>query len=68
LNPPDRIECANLLSRSPFLFVATAALGPGPALSALKMGALVSVGGAALACVAAAALRTGRFAAHHADR
>ena len=43
------------------LFFATAAVGPGPVLSALKMGALLSVGGAALALGAAAILRTGRF-------
>jgi NhaA family Na+:H+ antiporter len=43
------------------LFFATAAVGPGPVLSALKMGALLSVGGAALALGAAALLRTGRF-------
>ena len=45
------------------LFVATATLGPGPALSAIKMGALVSMSGAVLACIAAAALRAGRFGA-----
>jgi NhaA family Na+:H+ antiporter len=44
------------------LFFATAAVGTGPTLSALKMGALLSVGGAALALGAAAILRTGRFA------
>ena len=49
------------------LFVATATLGPGPALSAVKMGALVSVSGAVLACIAAAALRTGRFGAFTPD-
>ena len=44
------------------LFVATGALGPGPALSAVKMGALASIGGALVAVAAAAVLRTGRFA------
>jgi NhaA family Na+:H+ antiporter len=44
------------------LFFATAAVGAGPTLSALKMGSLLSVGGAALALGAAAWLRTGRFA------
>lgn len=44
------------------LFFATAAVGPGPTLSALRMGALMSVGGAALALAAAALLRTGKFA------
>jgi NhaA family Na+:H+ antiporter len=43
------------------LFVATAAMGPGPALSAVKMGALLSVGGAALAFASAVLLRTGRL-------
>jgi NhaA family Na+:H+ antiporter len=43
------------------LFFATAAVGAGPTLSALKMGALVSVGGALAASAAAALLRTGRF-------
>ena len=44
------------------LFFATASLGPGPTLSAVKMGALVSVSGALLAVGAAGLLRTGRFA------
>ena len=43
------------------LFFATASVGAGPTLSALKMGALVSVCGAAAASAAAALLRTGRF-------
>jgi Na+/H+ antiporter NhaA len=43
------------------LFFATAAVGAGPTLSALKMGALVSVCGGAVAFAAAALLRTGRF-------
>ena len=46
------------------LFFATAAIGPGPTLSALKMGALLSLGGAVLAVAAAASLRTGRFGHH----
>ena len=44
------------------LFFATAALGPGPTLSAVKMGALLSIGGASLAFGAALVLRTGKFA------
>jgi Na+:H+ antiporter, NhaA family len=43
------------------LFIAAAALGPGPVQSAVKMGALVSSIGGVLACTAAAVLRTGRF-------
>ena len=59
------VGCISTIGFTMALFVATAALGPGPALSALKMGALVSVSGAALACIAAAVLRAGRFGAHH---
>lgn len=44
------------------LFFATAAVATGPTLSALKMGALLSVSGAVVAVAAAAVLRTGRFA------
>jgi NhaA family Na+:H+ antiporter len=44
------------------LFFATASIGPGPTLSALKMGALVSVAGAGAALGAAWLLRAGRFA------
>jgi hypothetical protein len=44
------------------LFFATAAVGPGPTLSALKMGALVSAAGILVALGAALLLRTGRFA------
>jgi NhaA family Na+:H+ antiporter len=44
------------------LFFATAAVGPGPTLSALKMGALVSAAGVLVALGAALLLRTGRFA------
>ena len=44
------------------LFFATAAVATGPTLSALKMGALLGVGGALVAGATAAALRTGRFA------
>ena len=44
------------------LFFATAAIGPGPTLSALKMGALVSVAGVVVALIAARLLHTGRFA------
>ena len=45
------------------LFFATAAVGPGPTLSELKMGALMTAAGAAAAIAVAAVLRTGRFAA-----
>jgi NhaA family Na+:H+ antiporter len=44
------------------LFFATAALGPGPTLSALRMGALASTTGALFGIGAAIVLRTGRFA------
>ena len=44
------------------LFFATASVATGPTLSALKMGALLSVSGAVIALAAAAVLRTGRFA------
>ena len=44
------------------LFFATAAIGPGPTLSAIKMGALVSVAGVFVAVIAARLLHTGRFA------
>lgn len=43
------------------LFFATAAFPPGPRLDEAKLGALLSVGGAALTFAAAAILRTGRF-------
>lgn len=49
------------------LFFATAAVGAGPTLSALKMGALVSVAGALAASAAAALLRTGRFSPSSAE-
>jgi Na+/H+ antiporter NhaA len=45
------------------LFFATAAVGPGPTLSELKMGALMSAAGALAAIGVAALLRTGRFTA-----
>ena len=44
------------------LFFATAAVAPGPTLSEIKMGALLSVGGGLLAIITAALLRAGRFA------
>ena len=44
------------------LFFAAASLGPGPTLSAVKMGALLSISGAFFALGAARLLRTGRFA------
>ena len=44
------------------LFFATASVGPGPTLSAIKMGALVSAAGVFVALIAARLLRTGRFA------
>jgi NhaA family Na+:H+ antiporter len=43
------------------LFFATAAVAPGPTLSEIKMGALVSVAGGLLAVLAAALLGVGRF-------
>jgi hypothetical protein len=45
------------------LFFATSAVGPGPVLSALRMGALVSLVGGLAAIGAARLFRTGRFAA-----
>ena len=47
------------------LFFATAAVGPGPTLSELKMGALLSVAGAVAAFASAAVLRTGKRAPRH---
>jgi NhaA family Na+:H+ antiporter len=44
------------------LYFATAAVGPGPILSALKLGALLTVAFAGFAFAAAWALRIGRFA------
>lgn len=44
------------------LFFGTAALGPGALLEELKVGALLSLGAAALAVTAARLLRVGRFA------
>jgi len=44
------------------LFFATASIGPGPTLSAIKMGALISTMGVLVAVIAATLLRTGRFA------
>jgi NhaA family Na+:H+ antiporter len=43
------------------LFLATAAVAPGPVLAETKVGALVTVGGALLAVTAARVLRIGRF-------
>jgi hypothetical protein len=48
------------------LFFATAAVGPGPTLSELKMGALMTAAGAFAAVGLAAVLRTGTF--RHAGR
>jgi NhaA family Na+:H+ antiporter len=48
------------------LFFATATVGPGPTLSELKMGALMTAGGAFAGLGLAAVLRIGRFAARHA--
>jgi Na+/H+ antiporter NhaA len=45
------------------LFFATVAVGPGPVLSEIKMGALITVFGGALALLTARGLRLGRFAA-----
>jgi Na+:H+ antiporter, NhaA family len=44
------------------LFFATAVIGPGQVLSEVKMGALLSLGGGILAILAAALLKTGKFA------
>lgn len=44
------------------LFFATASIGPGPTLSAIKMGALISAAGVFVALVAARLLGTGRYA------
>jgi NhaA family Na+:H+ antiporter len=43
------------------LFFATVAVGPGPVLSELKMGALLTLGGGGMAFIAARVLRVGRF-------
>jgi len=43
------------------LFLATAAIAPGPVLAETKVGALMTVGGALLALTAARVLRIGRF-------
>jgi NhaA family Na+:H+ antiporter len=48
------------------LFFATVAIGPGPVLSEIKMGGLLTLAGAPLALAAARLLRVGRFAS--ADR
>jgi Na+:H+ antiporter, NhaA family len=50
------------------LFFSTAAFLPGPTLDAAKLGALLSIGGAGVAFVGAAVLRTGRFRASRAER
>ena len=47
------------------LFVATAAIPPGPVLAELKVGALLTVAGAVAAMAAAALLHVGRFATDH---
>ena len=47
------------------LFFATAAVGAGPTLSELKMGALMTAAAAFVAVALAAVLRTGRFAPRH---
>lgn len=44
------------------LFFATALIGPGQVLSEIKMGAILSLGGGILAVLAAALLKTGKFA------
>jgi len=44
------------------LFFATAAIGPGPLLSTIKMGGLLTLAGAPLALLAGWRLRVGRFA------
>jgi len=56
------VGCVSSLGFTMALFFATVAVGPGPVLSALKMGALVTVVGAPLAFAAAWLLGVGRFA------
>jgi NhaA family Na+:H+ antiporter len=55
------VGCISMIGFTAALFFATAAVDAGPTLSALKMGALLSVGGALIAFAAAALVRTGRF-------
>jgi hypothetical protein len=43
------------------LFFATVAIGPGPVLSEIKMGAPLSAAGALIAVAAARLVRVGRF-------
>jgi hypothetical protein len=50
------------------LFLATAAIAPGPVLAETKVGALVTVGGALLALTAARLLRIGRFSLNPASK
>ena len=55
------VGCVVSMGFTVALFFATAVLPAGPTLSAVKIGALASVAGGALALAAASALRCGRF-------
>lgn len=57
------VGCAAGIGFTVALFFATAAFPPGPLLDEAKLGALLSVGSAAVAMAAAAILRVGRFRA-----
>ena len=60
--PPFRVVLWKCVGFTVALFFATASIGPGPTLSAIKMGALVSTAGVFAALIAARLLHTGRFA------
>jgi Na+:H+ antiporter, NhaA family len=56
------VACISTIGFTMALFFATVALGPGPLLSEIKMGALVTLSGALGAVAAARLLHVGRFA------
>jgi NhaA family Na+:H+ antiporter len=56
------VGCASGIGFTVALFFASAAFPRGPLLNETKIGALLSVGGAGIAFVAAMVLRAGRFA------
>src|SRR5207244_267641 len=56
------VGCAAAIGFTVALFFATAAFSSGPLLAQSKTGALLSVVGAGMATITAAALRVGRFA------
>jgi Na+:H+ antiporter, NhaA family len=58
------VACLSTIGFTMALFFATVALGPGPVLSEIKMGALLTLGGAGGAVAAARFLHLGRFARH----